>query len=350
MPQTTYLKTKLEKMKAIGFKKSLPINEAESFIEFEKEIVPPTGHDILVKIEAISINPVDYKIRQGAAKDNVLNEPKIIGWDAVGTVEEIGNKATLFKKGDHVFYAGDITKDGSNQEYQLVDERIVGFAPQKISVAEAAAMPLTALTAYEILFDRLRLDFDKDKGKSILIIGGAGGVGSVAIQLAKNILGLQVIATASRPDTIEWCKKLGADYVVNHKDLVNEVRNTGFDSVDIIVDFVDVNQYWDAMVALIKPQGKIGSISDPTEPVNLRQLKGKSVSFHWELMFTRSMFQTEDRIEQHHILNKIAQLLDARTLQSTLNKTIEGFTADNLKEAHRLLESGKTIGKVVLKF
>lgn len=350
MPLTTYLKTKLDKMKAIGFKKSLPINEAESFIEFEKEIVPPTGHDILVKIEAISINPVDYKIRQGAAKDNILNEPKIIGWDAVGTVEEIGDKAMLFKKGDHVFYAGDITKDGSNQEYQLVDERIVGFAPKKISVAEAAAMPLTALTAYEILFDRLRLDPEKDKGKSILIIGGAGGVGSVAIQLAKNILGLHVIATASRPDTIEWCKKLGADSVVNHKDLVNEVRNTGFDSVDIIVDFVDVNQYWDAMVALIKPQGKIGSISDPTEQVNLRQLKGKSVSFHWELMFTRSMFQTDDMIEQHHILNKIAQLLDARTLQSTLNTTIEGFTADNLKEAHRLLESGKTIGKVVLKF
>lgn len=337
-------------MKAIGFKKSLPISETESFIEFEKEITQPARQEILVKIEAISVNPVDFKVRQGAAKDKELSQPKIIGWDAVGIVESIGDKVSLFKKGDKVFYAGDITKDGSNQEYQLIDERIVGFAPQKASIAEAAAMPLTSLTAYEILFDRLRLSKEKDAGKSILIIGGAGGVGSVAIQLAKQVLGLKVIATASRLNTIEWCKKMGADYVVNHKDLVQEVQNVGFKEVDFILDFVDVNQYWNTFVQLIKPQGKIGSISDPTEPVNLRQLKGKSVSFHWELMFTRSMFQTDDMIRQHEILNTVANLLDEGILESTLNTTINGFSAKNLKEAHQLLETNKAIGKVVITF
>lgn len=211
-------------------------------------------------------------------------------------------------------------------------------------------MPLTSLTAYEILFDRLRLSKEKDAGKSVLIIGGAGGVGSVAIQLAKNILGLKVIATASRPNTIQWCKDLGADFVVDHKNLVKEVNDAGFKEVDFILDFVDANQYWDAFVQLIKPQGKIGSISDPTEPVNLRQLKGKSVSFHWELMFTRAMFQTEDMVRQHEILNTVAKLMDEGTLKSTLNTTINGFSAANLKEAHQLLETNKTIGKVVITF
>lgn len=337
-------------MKAIGFTKSLPITETESYIEFDKEITPPIGRDLLVKIEAISVNPVDYKVRQGAAKGKVLDIPKIIGWDAVGIVEAVGNEVSLFKKGDQVFYAGDITRDGSNQEFQLVDERIVGHAPKKTSIAEAAAMPLTALTAYEILFDRLRLNKEKDEGKSVLIIGGAGGVGSVAIQLAKNVLGLKVIATASRPNTIQWCKDLGADFVVNHKNLIQEVQDAGFKEVDFILDFVDVNQYWDAFVKLIKPQGKIGSISDPTEAVNLRELKGKSVSFHWELMFTRAMFQTEDMARQHEILNTVAQLLDEGILKSTLNTTIEGFSIENLKEANQLLETGKTIGKVVITF
>lgn len=337
-------------MKAIGFKTSLPISEADSLIEFEKEIPTPSGRDLLVKVEAISVNPVDYKIRQNSLKNKIQDEPKIIGWDAAGIIESTGEEVSLFKKGDRVFYAGDITKDGSNQEYQLIDERIVGFAPQKIAAEMAAAMPLTSLTAYEILFDRLRLTAAKDKGKSILIIGGAGGVGSVAIQLAKKILGLRVIATASRENTVEWCKKLGADVVVNHKDLVNQVKKAGYNTVDFIMDFVDVNLYWDAFVQLIAPQGMIGSISDPVDPVNLRQLKGKSVSFHWELMFTRSMFLTADMQRQHEILNHIAQLMDSGILVSTLNTTITGFNAEHLKEAHRLLESGKTIGKVVVRF
>ena len=337
-------------MKAIGFKTSLAITEAESFIEFETPIPVPTGRDILVKIEAIAVNPVDYKIRQNSLKDKVQDSPKIIGWDAIGTVESVGSEVGFFKPGDKVFYAGDIMKPGSNQEYQFVDERIVGKAPKKISIAQAAAMPLTSLTAWELLFDRMRLSQERDKGKSILIIAGAGGMGSIAIQMAKKLLGLTVIATASRPDTIEWCKKMGADYVVDHRELLPEMEKIGFPQVDFILDFFNVNQYWDAFVQLIKPQGQIGSISDPAEPVNLRQLKSKSVSFHWELMFTRSMFQTDDMGEQHKILSNVADLLDEGTLESTLQTTLKGCTVENLKEAHRLLESNKTIGKLVIQF
>lgn len=337
-------------MKAIGFKTSLPITEPESFIAFETDIPTPTGRDLLVKIKAISVNPVDFKIRQNSAKDTVLETPKIIGWDAAGIVEEVGNETTKFKKGDEVFYAGDLTRSGCNAEYQLVDERIVGHKPKKLSFAEAAAMPLTSLTAWEAFFDRIRISAEKDKGKSLLIIGGAGGVGSIAIQLAKKVAGLTVIATASRPETQAWCKQQGADVVVDHKNLVEEVRNAGFKEVDFIVDFVDANFYWDAMAELVKPQGHIASITGSSNPVLLNKLKNKSVSFSWELMYTRSMFQTEDMIEQHHILNKVANLLDNGTIQSTLTTTLKGFSVENLKEAHRLQESGKTIGKTVIAF
>jgi len=337
-------------MKAIGFKTSLSIEKEDSFIEFETSKPVPGAHDLLVKIDAVSVNPVDFKIRQNSAKDTLLETPKIIGWDAVGIVEAIGDKVSLFKVGDEIYYAGDLNKQGSNAEYQIIDERIVGHKPKSISIEQAAAIPLTGLTAWEILFDRIRIDPEKDKGKTILIIGGAGGVGSIAIQLAKKIVGLTVIATASRPESIEWCKEQGADFVVNHRNLIEEVRNAGFQNVDFILDFVDVNQYWDAFVELIKPQGHIGSISDPVDNVNLRQLKGKSASFHWELMFTRSMFQTEDMIEQHHILNKLANLLDNGTIHSTLKTTLNGLTVANFKEAHQLLESGKTIGKIAIRF
>lgn len=336
-------------MKAIGFKTSLSIEKEDSFIAFEIPQPIPEGRSLLVKIQAVSVNPVDFKIRHNSAKETILETPKIIGWDAVGIVEAIGDQVNLFKVGDEVYYAGDLTKPGSNAEYQLVDERIVGKKPKALTIEQAAAMPLTGLTAWEILFDRIRIDAEKDKGKTVLIIGGAGGVGSVAIQLAKKVAGLTVIATASRPESIEWCKQQGADFVVNHKNLIEEVRNAGFQHVDFILDFVDVNQYWNAFVELIKPQGHIGSISDPVENVNLRQLKGKSASFHWELMFTRSMFQTEDMIAQHHILNKLADLLDKGIIQSTLKTTLNGLTVSNFKEAHALLESGTTIGKIAIK-
>lgn len=337
-------------MKAIGFKSSLPIEEKDSFIEFETAKPIPGAHDLLVKIDAISVNPVDFKIRQSAAKDTVLENPKIIGWDAVGIVQAVGEKVTLFEVGDPVYYAGDLTKQGSNAEFQIVDERIVGNKPTSLTNAEAAVIPLTGLTAWEILFDRIRINPEKDKGKSILIIGGAGGVGSIAIQLSKKIAGLTVIATASRPETIKWCKQQGADFVVDHKDLVASVREAGFQHVDFILDFVDTNAYWDIMAELIKPQGHIASITGSAEPVVLNKLKGKSVSFSWELMYTRSMFQTEDMIEQHHILNKIADLLDEGVLKTTLKETYKGLSAENLKKAHQLLESGKTIGKIAIKY
>lgn len=337
-------------MKAIGFKTSLPIEEKESFIEFETVKPVPVGHELLVKIDAISVNPVDFKVRQSAAKDTVLETPKIIGWDAVGIVQAVGEKVSLFEVGDPVYYAGDITKQGSNAEYQVIDERIVGRKPKSLSIEEAAVIPLTALTAWEILFDRIRISAEKDKGKSILIIGGAGGVGSIAIQLAKKIAGLTVIATASRPETIEWCKQQGADFVVDHKNLIAAVKEVGFETVDFILDFVDTNAYWDTMVELIKPQGQIASITGSSDPVALNKLKSKSVSFSWELMYTRSMYQTEDMIEQHHILNKVADLLDEGVLKTTLNVILNGLTADNLKKAHELLESGKTIGKIAIKY
>ena len=337
-------------MKAIGFKTSLPISAEESFIEFETAVPQPSGRDILVKINAISVNPVDYKIRQNSAKDTVLETPKVIGWDATGTVEAVGEAVTFFKPGDAVYYAGDLTRSGSNAEYQLIDERIVGLKPSTLSNAEAAAMPLTALTAWESLYDRIRINEQKDKGKSILIIGGAGGVGSIAIQLAKKISGLKVITTASRAETREWCLATGADLVVDHKNLVEEIRAGGYQEVDFILDFVDLNGYWDAIVELIKPQGHIVSITGSATPVALNKLKNKSVTFSWELMYTRSMYQTDDMEEQHHILNKLAELFDNGTLKTTLNTTLRGFTAANLKEAHRLLESGKTIGKVVIEY
>jgi len=336
-------------MKAIGFKKSLPISEEESFISFETEKPEARGRNLLVKIIAISVNPVDYKVRQSSAKNKVLEQTKVIGCDAVGIVEDTGSEVTLFEKGDHVYYAGDITKSGSNAEYQLVDERIAGRKPKNLSWAEAAAIPLTLLTVWELFFDRIRIN-RSDSGKSLLIIGGAGGVGSIAIQIAKRIAGLTVIATASRAESQEWCKQQGADFVVNHQNLVEEVQQAGFQQVDFIVDFVDVNMYWDAMVTLIKPQGQIGSISDPVESVNLRALKGKSVSFHWELMFTRSMFQTEDMSRQHHILNQAATLFENGTITSTINQCFFGFSTENLKRAHGLLESGKSIGKIVIEY
>ncbi|WP_316812645.1 zinc-binding alcohol dehydrogenase family protein [Pedobacter heparinus] len=336
-------------MKAIGFRTSLPISDENSFLEFETEKPTPKERELLVKVAAVSVNPVDFKIRQNSAKDKVLEAPKVIGWDAVGTIEAIGSEVSLFKVGDEVYYAGDINKPGSNAEYQLVDERIVGKKPKNLSIEQAAAMPLTALTAWEILFDRIRIN-EKDKGKSILIIGGAGGVGSIAIQLAKKVAGLTVIATASRPETVEWCKLQGADYVVNHKDLVNEVHQAGFQNIDFILDFVDTYMYWDVMSELIKPQGHIASITGSADPIALNKIKGKSASFSWELMYTRSTFQTEDMIEQHNILNKVADLLDNGTLKTTLKETLGGLTAENFKKAHMQLENNTTIGKIVIKF
>ena len=337
-------------MKAIGFKTSLPITDEESFISFETEIPIPTGFDILVKVQATAVNPVDYKVRQNSTKDTVLEIPKIIGWDAVGVVEEVGEQASKFKVGDSVFYAGDITRSGSNAEFQLIDERIVGIKPKNVSIAEAAAMPLTSLTAYEALFDRIRVNPEKDQGKTVLILAGAGGVGSIAIQLAKKLGNLTVIATASREDSIQWCKDLGADFVVNHHHLKEELENIGHSQVNYILDFVDLEGYWDTIADIIKPQGHIVSITGSKKSLDLGILKTKSVTFSWEYMYTRSMYATEDMERQHEILNHISFLMDDGTIQSTLTTTLNRFTVENLKQAHKMQESGKSIGKTVILF
>ncbi len=337
-------------MKAIGFKQSLPITEKESFIEFETEKPAPSGYDLLVKISAISVNPVDFKIRQNAAKDTILDTPKIIGWDAVGIVEAAGDKTSRFRAGDEVYYAGDITRSGSNAEYQLIDERIVGHKPKNLTIAEAAAIPLTGLTAWESLFDRIKINPGADKGKTVLVLAGAGGVGSIAIQIAKKVAGLTVIATASRPESENWCKQLGADYVVNHHNLKAELEKTGHSQVDYILDFVDLGGYWEIVADIIKPQGHIVSITGSSKPLNLNLFKNKSVTFSWEFMYTRSLFTTDDMDRQHQILDEIADLLDTGTLKTTLTTTLEGFTVENLKKAHQMQESGTTIGKTVIQF
>ena len=279
-----------------------------------------------------------------------LQTPKIIGWDAVGRVEAVGDESSWFKVGDEVYYAGDITRDGSNAEYQLIDERIAGHKPKNLTLAEAAAIPLTGLTAWECIFDRIKINAETDRGKTVLILAGAGGVGSIAIQLAKKVAGLLVIATASRPESVSWCKQMGADHVVNHRNLKAELENIGYPDVDYILDFVDLEAYWEIACEIIKPQGHIVSITGSKNPLNLNLLKNKSVTFSWELMYTRSMFTTEDMEKQHQILNEIARLLDDGTLRSTLTTTLYGFTVDNLKKAHQMQESGRTIGKTVIQF
>ncbi len=337
-------------MRAIGFKQSLPISNPNSFIEFQTEKPAPKGHDLLVKIAAISVNPVDFKIRQRAAKDTVLDTPKIIGWDASGTVEAVGDQSSRFKVGDQVYYAGDLRRSGCNAEYQLIDERIVGMKPKSLTDSEAAVMPLTTLTAWESLFDRIKIDPQKDRGKTVLILAGAGGVGSIAIQLAKKIADLTVIATASRPESANWCKSLGADFVVNHYKLKAELAKIGHPEVNYILDFVDLEGYWEMAAEIIKPQGHIVSITGSNSPLNLNVLKNKSVTFSYEFMYTRSMFTTEDIAQQHQILNQVADMLDAGSLKTTLTTSLDGFTVDNLKKAHAMQESGRTIGKTAIQF
>ncbi|MCB1456431.1 MAG: zinc-binding alcohol dehydrogenase family protein [Nitratireductor sp.] len=333
-------------MKAVALTRYLPIDDPESFLDVDIQKPEPTGRDILVEVRAISVNPVDTKIR--APKDKVEDAPRVIGWDASGVVKAVGPDVTLFEPGDAVYYAGDLTRPGTNQQFQLVDERIVGRKPASLSDAEAAALPLTAITAWEAFFDRLNIEPDGPaEGQSILIIGGAGGVGSIAIQLAKWV-GLTVIATASRPETISWVREMGADHVVNHReDLVAQVRALGFRHVDHIAIFNDM-RHWNAAVELIRPEGGIVSIDDTDLPMPMAGMKTKAASLHWEFMFARSMHQTPDMVEQHRLLSRIAELVDTGVIRTTLTRTLNPINAENLREAHRLVESGAMIGKVVV--
>lgn len=335
-------------MKAIGLTRYLPIDNPESLVDVELDKPQPTGHDILVKVEAISVNPVDYKVR--SPKDTVEKTPRVLGWDASGTVEAVGPDVTLFKAGDPVFYAGSITRPGANSEFHLVDERIVGRKPASLDFTQAAALPLTAITAWEALFDRLGVSPQgEDAGKSVLIIGGAGGVGSIGIQLAKQLAKLTVIATASRPESAKWAKELGADHIVDHfGDMPEQLKAIGFEQVDYVLMFNDTDRHFPAAAAVIKPQGGIATIVENARPVPVELLKAKSAAFHWEFMFTRSMFGTPDMIEQHKLLTEVARLVDAGTLRTTVGESLGKINAENVRRAHKMLEEGRAIGKLVL--
>jgi zinc-binding alcohol dehydrogenase family protein len=335
-------------MKAVARSRPLPISDPQSLVDLELPKPAPAGRDLLVKVEAVSVNPVDTKRRMEFPAGDA---PRVLGWDAAGTVEAVGKEVTLFKPGDAVYYAGDVGRPGSNSEFQLVDERIVGRKPASLDFAQAAAIPLTAITAWESFFDRMKIDpAGKHSGASILIIGGAGGVGSIGIQLAK-IAGLTVLATASRPETIEWVKGLRADHAVDHrKPLRPQVEALGLKEVNYIANFSgDLDMHWPAMADLIAPQGSMVAIVGNKNPLALDAVRLKSATFSWELMFTRPRFQTPDMIEQHRLLNRVGEWLDAGRLKGTLRETLSPINAANLRQAHARLESGTTIGKLVLK-
>ena len=331
-------------MKAVGLYKYLPIDHPESLLDLEVETPVATGHDLLVGVKAISVNPVDTKRR--APKDLVEKTPKILGFDASGIVEAVGPDVTLFKPGDAVYYAGSVIRQGTNCQFHLVDERIVGRMPASLPFAEAAAMPLTTLTAWELMFDRMGIsksgaDGKNAAGKSVLILGGAGGVGSIAIQLAKKLARLHVVASASRPESIAWCKGLGADETVDHSKPIEG-------EYDFVLCFSSSDQYWPAFPKLVKPQGKIGMIVRTTKPVDLAILHDRSIAVCLEGMFTRSTFQAPDMAAQHALLDETAGLIEAGMLKTTLTQNLGKIHASNLKRAHRMLEEGHVIGKLVL--
>lgn len=338
-------------MKAIGYTQSLPISNPESLIDIELPQPTASGHDLLVRIKSIAVNPVDCKIRQKVAPEG--DKYKVLGWDAVGEVVAIGELVTHFKPGDMVFYAGDLNRDGGNAEFQLVDERIVGNKPKSLSNSEAAALPLTSITAWELLFERLAIkqqhpDFIKQSNDIILIIGAAGGVGSILVQLASKLTGATVIATASRESSAKWVKKLGADYVIDHsKSLVEQVEQLEIGQVTHVASLTHTDSYLDSYIELLAPMGKIGLIDDPIS-IDIKKLKVKSLSLHWEFMFTRSMFKVSDMSEQHRLLNKVSDLIDQGYIQTTVGKNLGTINATNLRAAHKELESGKSIGKIVL--
>lgn len=339
-------------MKAIALTQYLPIDNPESLFDIQLDKPSPQGRDLLIEIKAIAVNPVDVKVR--APKAAVEKTPRVLGWDAAGVVQAVGPDVSRFKVGDRVFYAGDITRPGSNSEFQLVDERIVGNMPQSLSFEQAAALPLTTITAWEALFDRLRISptppTATTPAKSILIIGGAGGVGSIAIQLALKVAGLNVIATASRPESEKWVRDLGAQHVINHfGDLAAQLMQQGFEYVDYVLILNDTDRHFPAAAAVIAPQGMICTIVENDAPLDVSLLKSKSAGFIWEFMFTRPMFQTADMQQQGNLLDQVARLIDNNIIVTTVNQVLSPINAANLRQAHAALETGRAIGKIVLK-
>jgi NADPH2:quinone reductase len=335
-------------MKAVGYTTSLPIADPQSLVDVTADKPAPAGRDLRVAVRAVSVNPVDTKVRMRAAPK--AGEPaKVLGYDAAGMVEAVGPDVTLFKAGDEVYYAGSIARPGTNSEFHLVDERIVGRKPKSLSFAQAAALPLTTITAWEILFDRLAVAPGKaPDDRALLVFGGAGGVGSMLIQLARRLTGLTVIATASRPESRDWCLKLGAHHVIDHsKPLADQLKAIGHANVALVASLTGTEQHYQALPAIVAPQGKIALIDDP-KSFDINPFKSKSVSVHWESMFTRAVFATPDMIAQHRLLNDVSAMVDDGIIITTLAKELTPINAANLREAHGLIESGRSIGKIVL--
>jgi NADPH2:quinone reductase len=337
-------------MKAIALTQTLPLDDPKCFAELDLPTPTPGPRDLLVRVRAVALNPIDTKVRKRRAPD--ATKPTILGWDAAGVVEAVGDEVTRFKAGDEVWYAGDVTRDGCNAQYQCVDERIVAAKPKHLDFAQAAAMPLTTITAWEGLFDRMGFSAEHPKlneGKTLLVIGGAGGVGSICIQIAARLAGLTVVATASRENSAAWCREMGAQHVINHqKPLLAQLKEIGVGEVDGIYNCADVDTYWVGMAEAIRPQGKICAIVDNREPLNLALLKPKCASFHWEFMFARSMYRTPDMEEQHRLLTRVAVLMDQNILTTTHRETLGPLTVENLRKAHQQQESGAMIGKMAL--
>lgn len=334
-------------MRAVGFRESLPISDGQALLDLELPKPTPTGRDLLVRISAVSVNPVDTKLRRTAPPPS--GESKVLGYDAVGVVEAVGPDTSWFKPGDSVWYSGVANRPGSNAEYQIVDERIVGPRPAKLSDAQAAALPLTAMTAWELLFDRLNVTPHKaGSDQSLLIVGAGGGVGSALVQLAVRLTGLTVIATAGRDTTADWLGAMGAHHVIDHhQPLTNGLERIGVPEVTHVASLTHTDDHFDEIVAALAPQGRLGLIDDP-QTLDVKKLKPKSLSLHWEYMFVRPLFQTRDMAAQNRILTELAALADAGLLRTTLTEHQGRIDAANLRGAHKSLESGKTRGKIVL--
>ena len=334
-------------MKAVGFLQSLPADDPRALLDLDLPEPIASGRDLLIEVRAVSVNPVDTKLRRNAAPAD--GSPRVLGFDASGVILAKGPQCTLFEVGDEVFYAGTLLRQGSNAQLQLVDERLAGHKPVSLSFAQAAALPLTAVTAWELLFDRLQLPRGNGAHDALLIVGGAGGVGSIAIQLARQLTALTVIATASRPESTNWCRTLGAHHVIDHSQpLCDALRGTGLDTVRYLASLTQTEQHYSQYPQMLAPQGKIGLIDDLTAPLDIRPLKAKSISLHWESMFTRSVFETSDMIAQHEALNAVSEMVDAGLVRSTLSEVIGPINAANLRSAHTRIESGRSVGKLVL--
>jgi zinc-binding alcohol dehydrogenase family protein len=334
-------------MKAVGYRVPQPITAPDFLIDLELPPPVPGPRDLRVAVRAVSVNPVDVKLRAGFVPPK--GEARVLGFDAAGVVESVGAEVTLFRPGDEVFYAGAVNRPGTNSELHVVDERIVGRKPKKLSFAQAAALPLTSITAWELLFDRLGVPSGKlSHGGTLLVVNGAGGVGSILTQMARRLTGLTVVATASRPETVAWCLEMGAHHVIDHRRPLNEgLKEVGIAQVEYVASLTATDRHLPAITEAIAPQGHLALIDDPPA-LDIVGFKRKSVSVHWELMFTRSLFQTPDVIEQHHLLDDVADLLDANVLRTTLTEDMGTIHAANLKRAHALAESGRAIGKTVL--